>query len=112
MDGWFWFDFYGQDRLFFALFEYMMHTPKKTIIVPASSIPSAGSAARKKEPPVRIGLLLNFSQEKKGGLAIELLLVMDKKEGRSYQRIPLTGSLYRTYLPSLPVPLAAVIRKL
>src|SRR5260221_11412493 len=37
---------------------------------------------------------------------------MDKKEGRSYQRIPLTGSLYRTYLPGLPAPLAAVIRKL
>jgi superfamily II DNA or RNA helicase len=91
-----------------------MNTPKKTIIVPTSSISSAGSAAaaRKKEQPVRIGLLLNFSQEKKGGLAIELLLVMDKKEGRSYQRIPLTGSLYRTYLPSLPVPVAAVIRKL
>ena len=92
----------------------MMNTPKKTIIVPASSGPSAGSAAaaRKKEQPVKIGLLLNFGQEKRGGLAVELLLVMDKKEGRSYQRIPLTGSLYRTYLPSLPAPVAAVIRKL
>src|SRR5258708_36207617 len=92
----------------------MMNTPKKTIIVPASSIPSAGSASavRKNEQPVKIGVLLNFSQEKRGGLAVELLLVMDKKEGRSYQRIPLTGSLYRTYLPGLPAPLAAVIRKL
>ena len=92
----------------------MMNTPKKTIIVPTSSISSAGSsaAAGKKEQSVRIGLLLNFSQEKKGGLAIELLLVMEKKEGRSYQRIPLTGSIYRTYLPSLPVPVAAVVRKL
>lgn len=67
---------------------------------------------RKNEQPVKIGVLLNFSQEKRGGLAVELLLVMDKKEGRSYQRIPLTGSLYRTYLPGLPAPLAAVIRKL
>src|SRR5882757_10290892 len=61
----------------------MMHTPKKTIIVPTSSISSAGSAAAAR-----------------------------KKEERSYQRIPLTGSLYRTYLPNLPVPVAAVIRKL
>src|SRR5258708_31147803 len=92
----------------------MMNTDKKTIIVPASSISLGGSASavRKNEQPVKIGVLLNFSQEKRGGLAVELLLVMDKKEGRSYQRIPLTGSPYRTYLPGFPAPLAAGIRKL
>src|ERR1700754_858571 len=91
-----------------------MNTPRRTIIVPATSVTPDGQpgAAKKKELPVKVGVLLNFGQEKKGGLAIELLLVMDKKEGRSYQRIPLTGSLYRTYLPSLPVPVAAGIRKL
>ena len=89
-----------------------MNTPKKTIIVTSSSAAPAGAAARKKELPVKIGLLLNFGQEKKGGLSVELLLVMEKKDGRSYQRIPLTGALYKTYLPSLPAAVALVIRKL
>ncbi len=87
-----------------------MNTPKKTIIVPTTSVHPA-SPAGKNGQSIKTGLLLNFSQEKRGGLAVELLLVMDKKEGRSYQRIPLTGSLYRTYLPGLPAPVAAVIRK-
>jgi hypothetical protein len=95
---------------------FMMNTPKKTIIVPASvagqGAPGAAGVSRKKEPPVKIGVLLNFGVEKKGGMAVELLLVMDKKEGRSYQRIPLTGALYATYLPALPPPVAAVLRKL
>jgi SNF2 family DNA or RNA helicase len=94
----------------------MMNTPKKTIIVPASvagqGAPGAAGVTRKKEPPVKIGVLLNFGVEKKGGMAVELLLVMDKKEGRSYQRIPLTGALYATYLPAMPPPVAAVLRKL
>ena len=87
-----------------------MNTPKKTIIVPATAASPAGAgpAAQKKTQPIKTGLLLNFGQEKRGGLAVELLLVMEKKEGRSYQRIPLTGALYKTYLPSLPAPLAAV----
>ena len=92
----------------------MMNTPKKTIIMPATAASPAGvgPAAQKKTQPIKTGLLLNFGQEKKGGLAVELLLVIEKKEGRSYQRIPLTGALYKTYLPALPPPLAAVIRKL
>lgn len=45
-------------------------------------------------------------------MAAELLLVMEKKEGRSYQRIPLTGHHYRSYLQGLNVALAGVIRKL
>ncbi len=72
----------------------------KTIIVPAG-------AAK----PV-VGLLLNFNQEKRGGMALELLLVMEKKEGRSYQRIPLSGAHFKTYLTGLPNPLAQVVRKL
>ena len=42
---------------------------------------------------------------------MELLLVMEKKEGRSYQRIPLAGS-HKAYLEGLPLPLAQVVRKL
>ena len=42
---------------------------------------------------------------------MELLLVMEKKEGRSYQRIPLSGN-HKAYLQGLPVPLAQVVRKL
>ena len=77
-----------------------MQTPKKTII-----LPSGGSA------PV-VGLLLNFSQEKRGGLAIELLLVLEKKDGRSYQRIPLAGGHYKAYLQGFAPSLAAVVRRL
>lgn len=96
----------------------MDNIPKKTIIVPASRVnppvagPAGAAGARKKDQPVKVGLLLNFGQEKKGGLAVELLLVMDKKEGRSFQRIPLSGGLFKTYLPGLPPPVAAVIRRL
>lgn len=42
---------------------------------------------------------------------MELLLVMEKKEGRSYQRIPLSGN-HKPYLEGLPLPLAHVIQKL
>ena len=42
---------------------------------------------------------------------MELLLVMEKKEGRSYQRIPLAGN-HKPYLQGLPAPLGQVIRKL
>ena len=59
-----------------------------------------------------MGLLLNFSQEKRGGLAVELLLVIEKKEGRSYQRIPLAGGHYKAYLQGFAPPLAAIIRRL
>ena len=38
-------------------------------------------------------------------------MVMEKKEGRSYQRIPLAGS-HKAYLEGLPLPLAQVVRKL
>ena len=69
---------------FFLSYNTMI-TPRKTIIVPAGP-------AGKKESPFVTGVLLNFNQEKRGGLAVELLLVMDKKEGRSYQRIPLCGA--------------------
>ena len=55
---------------------------------------------------------MNFSQEKRGGLAVELLLVMEKKEGRSFQRIPLSGHHYKSYLQGLPAPVGAVLRQL
>ena len=82
-----------------------MTTPRKTIIVPAGP-------AGKKESPFETGVLLNFSQEKRGGLALELLLVMDKKDSRSYQRIPLSGHHYKTYLQGLSPAVGAVLRQL
>ncbi|HVS96795.1 MAG TPA: DEAD/DEAH box helicase [Puia sp.] len=77
-----------------------MQTPRKTII-----LPSGGNA------PVA-GLLLNFNHEKRGGLAVELLLLSEKKEGRSYQRIPLAGGHYKAYLQGFPAALATLIRRL
>jgi superfamily II DNA or RNA helicase len=53
-----------------------------------------------------------FNQEKRGGLAVELLLVTEKKDGRSYQRIPLSGGHYKAYLQGFSPSLAAVIRRL
>jgi non-specific serine/threonine protein kinase len=82
-----------------------MTTPKKTIIVPTGP-------AGKKESPFVVGLLLNFNQEKRGGLAVEILLVMEKKDGRSYQRIPLGGHHYKAYLQALPPALAGILRQL
>jgi superfamily II DNA or RNA helicase len=82
-----------------------MTTPKKTIIVPTGP-------TGKKESPFVVGLLLNFNQEKRGGLAVEILLVMEKKDGRTYQRIPLAGHHYKAYLQAMPPALAAVLRQL
>ena len=82
-----------------------MTTPKKTIIVPTGP-------AGKKESPFEVGILLNFNQEKRGGLALEILLVMDKKGERSYQRIPLSGHHYKAYLQGMPPALSAVLRQL
>src|SRR5580704_2900334 len=82
-----------------------MTTPKKTIIVPTGP-------AGKKESPFVVGLLLNCNQEKRGGLAVEILLVTEKKDGRSYQRIPLAGHHYKAYLQAMPPALAAVLRQL
>jgi hypothetical protein len=82
-----------------------MTTPKKTIIVPTGP-------AGKKESPFVTGILLNFNQEKRGGLAAEILLVMEKKDGRSYQRIPLAGHHYKAYLQAFPPAVGAVLRQL
>jgi non-specific serine/threonine protein kinase len=70
-----------------------------------------GPAGKKKSPFV-VGLLLNFNQEKRGGLAVEILLVTEKKDGRSYQRIPLAGHHYKVYLQAMSPALAAVLRQL
>jgi hypothetical protein len=82
-----------------------MITPKKTIIVPTGP-------AGKKESPFVTGILLNFNHEKRGGLAVEILLVMEKKDGRSYQRIPLSGHHYKAYLQTFAPAVAAVLRQL
>ncbi|HMH23430.1 MAG TPA: DEAD/DEAH box helicase [Puia sp.] len=83
----------------------MAELPKKTIIVNSSSVQQGKNS-------FETGLLLNFNNPKKGGFSIELLMVLDKKEGRSYQRIPLAGNAYLSYLSSLPVPVALVLKKL
>jgi superfamily II DNA or RNA helicase len=77
-----------------------MNTPKRTIIVPTGPARPA------------VGILLNFADERRGGLAIELLLVIEKGESRSYQRIPLAGGHYKAYLQALPVAAGVVLRKL
>jgi hypothetical protein len=73
-----------------------LSTTKKTITVTGTPI---------------TGILLNFNQERRGGVALELILVMEKKEGRSYQRIPLSGAHYKSYLQTLPGPVGAVVRR-
>jgi len=83
----------------------MMNTPKKTIIVTAAT-------AAKGKSTFSTGILLNFSNSKKGGMAVELLMVMDKKEGRTFQRITLTGTNYLPYLNGLSPAVSAVIKKL
>jgi non-specific serine/threonine protein kinase len=83
----------------------MTNNPKKTIIV-------STSVAAAKKSSFSTGVLLNFNNSKKGGLAVELLMVMDKKEGRTFQRIPLAGTNYLSYLNGLPPAVAAVIKKL
>src|ERR1700733_11453374 len=83
----------------------MTNIPKKTIIV------SAGPAATGKNT-FSTGVLLNLNHAKKGSLAVELLMVMEKKEGKTFQRIPLAGNNYIAYLNGLSPAVAAVIKKL
>src|SRR6187399_3303752 len=83
----------------------MTNIPKKTIIV------SAGLAAKGKNT-YSTGVLLNFNNPKKGPVTIELLMIMERKEGKAFQRIPLAGTNYIAYLNGLPPAVAAVIKKL
>ncbi|HEX9510970.1 MAG TPA: DEAD/DEAH box helicase [Puia sp.] len=55
---------------------------------------------------------MNFSQEKKGGVALELLIVIDKKEGKSFQRIPLAGNKHLPYMAGISAPIAAFLKKM
>ena len=58
------------------------------------------------------GVLLNFNQEKKGGLSLELLIVIDKKEGKSFQRIPLAGNKHLPYMAGISAPIVAFLKKM
>ena len=82
----------------------MTNIPKKTTSV--NSTPAIPVHSFK------TGLLLNFSQSKKGGLSIELLHITDKKEGRSFQRIPLAGNKYLPYLAGISAPIVAFLTKM
>ena len=85
----------------------MSHTPTKTIFVNTDS-PAGGSGKKSFDT----GVLLNFNQEQKGGLTIELLMVMHKKDGRQFQRIPMTGNKYLPYLAGLPAAVGNVLKKM
>jgi SNF2 family DNA or RNA helicase len=84
-----------------------MNSPRKTIIVSAGPV-GTGKAGNAFET----GILLNFNQERKGGMAVELLMVTSRRDERSFQRIPLAGTNYVPYLSRLPVPVATVLKKL
>ena len=83
----------------------MTNIPKKTILV---NSPPANSGVHS----FQTGLLLNFNNEKKGGLSIELLIIIDKKEGKSFQRIPLAGNRYLPYLAGISAPIGAFLKKM
>jgi superfamily II DNA or RNA helicase len=92
----------------YCCFFNMTNIPKKTIIVSTN----AAAAGTSKKSNFSTGVLLNFNNMKRGGLAIELLMIMEKKEGRTFQRITLAGTNFLAYLSGLPAPVAAVIRRL
>src|SRR5882757_7981314 len=83
----------------------MANIPKKTIIVNSGPANSGVHS-------FQTGLLLNFSNGKKGGLSIELLIIIDKKEGKSFQRIPLAGNRYLPYLAGISAPIVAFLKKM
>lgn len=86
----------------------MTNIPKKTIIVNTSAA-TAGTTGKSN---FSTGVLLNFNNAKRGGLAVELLMIMEKKEGRTFQRITLAGTNFLAYLNGLPAAVAAVIKRL
>ncbi|HVV05946.1 MAG TPA: DEAD/DEAH box helicase [Puia sp.] len=86
----------------------MTNIPKKTIIVSTSA--AAPGAAGKSN--FSTGVLLNFNNAKRGGLSVELLMIMEKKEGRTFQRITLSGTNFLSYLSGLPPAVAAVLKRL
>lgn len=81
----------------------MTNIPTKTIII--------NSGATQPES-FKTGLLLNFNQEKKGGLSIELLIVIDKKEGKTFQRIPLAGNKHLPYMVGIAAPIVSFLKKM
>jgi len=83
----------------------MTNTLKKTIILPAAPVAAAKNS-------FETGILLNFNNVRKGGFSLELLLILEKKEGRTFQRIPLAGNGYLPYLRGLPSGLAIVLKKM
>ncbi|MDR3714874.1 MAG: DEAD/DEAH box helicase [Puia sp.] len=86
----------------------MTNHPKKTII-----LQSGGNTQRPGTKNVReTGLLMNFNVAKKGGFSLEPVLVIQQKDSRNFQRIPVSGNLHLSFLSGLPPGLAAVLRKL
>ena len=86
----------------------MTNIPKKTIIV-STSAATPGTAGKSN---FSTGVLLNFNNMKRGGLSVELLMIMEKKEGRTFQRITLSGTNFLSYLSGLPPAVAAVLKRL
>ena len=90
----------------------MTYTPKKTIILPAAPAVAAKDPGAAAKNTFETGVLLNFNTIKKGGFSLELLLILDKNEGRTFQRIPLAGDRYLPYLRGLPPAIAPVLKKM
>ena len=88
----------------------MTNHPKKTIILSAQ--PADGVQRKGAKNVHETGLLLNFNNDKKGGLSLDPILVIAQKDKRSFQRIPASGNLHLSYLSGLPPGLAGILRKL
>ena len=83
----------------------MADKPAKTFIVSTAGDKPGGQE-------YEAGILLNFNHENKGFVNIELLMVMvDKKQNRSFKKMPLDNAAQTTHLPGMPEGMLSALKK-
>lgn len=80
----------------------MLQKPKKTIIINTDQIKDNYESA----------LLLNFSNTKKGGFALEPVMMWKKNDERSFKRMPFENDQHLSYLNNMPEQMVKALQKI
>lgn len=83
----------------------MADRPAKTIIINTGNGQADGQ-------DYEAGVLLNFNHDNKGFVNIELLMVLDKKQTRSFKKMPFDNVAHTTHLPGMPHGMLSALKKI
>lgn len=83
----------------------MADKPARTIIVNAGEGKLDGQG-------YEAGILLNFNHENKGFINIELLMVADKKQTRSFKKMPFDNAAHTAHLFGMPDGMVSALKKI